>query len=142
MLIPLPSAAVEILAGTPRFTGPYISTTAGGPPARPGIQPSEGPARRGAPRIRGSPSRVLLSMTSAAAVRSGLGRLGVPAVVAELCLGHRQPGIVGIYDRHSYLDEKRDALRRWEAHLMSIVAPPRDDDAGEVVVPLRARVRA
>lgn len=57
----------------------------------------------------------------------------MPTIVAELCLGHRQPGIVGVYDRHSYLDEKRDALTRWEQRLLGIVTPPPEN-----VVALRA----
>jgi integrase len=71
-------------------------------------------------------------------VRSGLGRLGVPAVVAELCLGHKQKGILDVYDRYSYLDEKRDALRQWEAHLLAVVAPP-PAEGNVVAMPARAR---
>jgi integrase len=66
-------------------------------------------------------------------MRSGLGRVGIPTVVAELCLGHRQRGIVGVYDRWSYFDEKRDALLRWQAQLLSIVEPP---PTGDNIVPL------
>ena len=54
-------------------------------------------------------------------VRSNLGKLGVNLVVAELVLSHRQRGIVGRYDRHEYLDEKRDALERWGKRLSEIV---------------------
>jgi integrase len=49
--------------------------------------------------------------------RTGLGRLKVAQHVAELCLNHAQPGIVGTYDTHEYLDEKRAALELWAAHL-------------------------
>jgi integrase len=56
-------------------------------------------------------------------MRSGLGRFGVNVVVAEMCLGHRQSGIVGVYDRHSYLDERRAALLKWEQHVMGLVDP-------------------
>jgi integrase len=57
-------------------------------------------------------------------LRSGLGRLGVPTHVAELCLGHKQRGIVATYDQYDYLAEKTDALERWEKHLLGVVAPP------------------
>lgn len=30
-------------------------------------------------------------------MRSGPARLGTPVVVAELCLGHKQGGVIGIY---------------------------------------------
>lgn len=53
--------------------------------------------------------------------RTGMGALGVPQHVAELVIGHALPGIVGVYDRHSYLAEKRDALNRWAAHVMYVV---------------------
>lgn len=48
-------------------------------------------------------------------VRSGMGSLGVPQVVAELCLGHRtvKGGLVGVYDQHTYEAEKHDAWMRW-----------------------------
>ena len=67
-----------------------------------------------------------------------LGRLKVAPVVAELCLGHAQKGIVKVYDRHDYIDEKRSALRQWEAHLLAIVEPsPADDKV--VALPARAQ---
>jgi len=40
-------------------------------------------------------------------MRSGLARLRTDVVVAEMCLGHKQGGIVGVDDRHQYLDERR-----------------------------------
>ena len=56
-------------------------------------------------------------------VRTGLARLRVPPHIAEAVLNHRAPGIVAVYDRHSYIDEKRDALTKWAAHLGKIEAP-------------------
>jgi hypothetical protein len=56
-------------------------------------------------------------------VRSALSRLRVPQEVAETVLGHVRPGIQGVYDQHTYFDEKRDALNRWGALLNSIVNP-------------------
>jgi integrase len=53
--------------------------------------------------------------------RTGIGMLGVPQHVAELAIGHALPGIVGVYDRHSYLAEKRDALHRWAEHVPRVV---------------------
>ncbi len=50
-------------------------------------------------------------------IRTNLPRLGVPADIAELVLGHKKPGIRAVYDIFEYLDEKRDALERWECHL-------------------------
>ena len=53
-------------------------------------------------------------------VRTGLARLGVRPDIAERCLNHAQPGIVATYDVHQYLDEKRQALEKWAAHLRSL----------------------
>ena len=53
--------------------------------------------------------------------RTGMGMLGVPVHVAELVLGHALTGIVATYDRYTYLAEKRDALNRWEAHVLQVV---------------------
>jgi hypothetical protein len=50
-----------------------------------------------------------------------MGMLGVPVHVAELVLGHALTGIVATYDRYTYLAEKRDALNRWEAHVLQVV---------------------
>ena len=56
-------------------------------------------------------------------MRSGLGRLGVPQVVAELCLGHQtaKGGLVGVYDQHAYTDEKRAAWQKWGGYLAQLV---------------------
>jgi integrase len=56
-------------------------------------------------------------------VRSALSRLRVPSEVAETVLGHVRPGIQGVYDQHSYFDEKREALLQWGGLLRSIVEP-------------------
>ncbi len=57
--------------------------------------------------------------------RTGLARLRVQPHIAEAVLNHRAPGVVAVYDRHSYLDEKREALGRWAAHLAKIGAAVR-----------------
>jgi integrase len=43
--------------------------------------------------------------------RSLMSRAGVPENHAERCMGHAIGGVKGVYDRHSYRDEKRDALQ-------------------------------
>ena len=30
-------------------------------------------------------------------------------------------GIVGVYQRHEFMDEKRDALQRWADHIVGLV---------------------
>jgi len=49
-------------------------------------------------------------------VASGLQKLGIRLEVTEAVLNHRSgsmAGIVGVYQRHDYAVEKRDALGRW-----------------------------
>ena len=65
--------------------------------------------------------------------RSLMSRAGVTADIAERVLGHVLPGVRGIYDRHTFLAEKRDALEKLAALLEAIISPPADN-----VVPLRA----
>ena len=45
--------------------------------------------------------------------RTHLEALGVAPHIAERCLNHKIRGVVGIYNRHDYLDERREALQRW-----------------------------
>jgi hypothetical protein len=37
----------------------------------------------------------------------------VPFAIAERCLNHKLPGQGEIYDRHDFLDARREALQRW-----------------------------
>ena len=45
--------------------------------------------------------------------RSHLTELGVNLIVAERCLNHSLGGLVGIYDQHDYMTERRTALEVW-----------------------------
>lgn len=56
--------------------------------------------------------------------RSLMARAGVHADIAERVLGHLQPGVQGIYDRHAYLDEKRVALEKLNVLIDRILEPP------------------
>jgi len=56
-------------------------------------------------------------------VRTGLAGLRIEPDVAERVIGHVIGGVRGIYDRHAYIQEKRDAVERWAAHLAGIVDP-------------------
>lgn len=49
-----------------------------------------------------------------------LAALGCPSEVAEAILGHVAPGVVGIYNRHDYLDERRVWLTRLSGHLETL----------------------
>ena len=36
-----------------------------------------------------------------------------------MCLNHKLPGVEGIYDQHTYYDERRGALEKWSDFLTS-----------------------
>jgi integrase len=55
--------------------------------------------------------------------RSLLSALGVQTEVGERVLGHKQKGVVGIYNRYEYDDEKSDALERVAAYIEGITHP-------------------
>lgn len=57
-------------------------------------------------------------------VATGMQRLGVRLEVIEAVLGHvsgSRAGIVGVYQRHAFEPEARDALIRWGAHVERLV---------------------
>jgi integrase len=55
---------------------------------------------------------------------TGLPRLGVAVAVAEKIIDHKSGtfgGVVGVYQRHEFADERRKALDAWALHVRSIV---------------------
>jgi integrase len=52
--------------------------------------------------------------------RTGLARLKIPPHIAERVLGHAQEKIAATYDTHDYFAEKREALKKWAAHLEAL----------------------
>lgn len=60
--------------------------------------------------------------------RSYLSELGVKVEVAERCLNHTIGGVIGVYDQHDYLVERREALQRWTDFIL-------DHDEGVSALP-------
>jgi integrase len=57
-------------------------------------------------------------------VASGMARLGIPVHVIEAVLNHRSgqvSGVAAVYNRHSYLLEKRRALEGWANYVEGLV---------------------
>ena len=50
--------------------------------------------------------------------------LGVAPHIIERCLNHTMQGVMAVYNRNDYLEERREALERWGARLARIFAPP------------------
>lgn len=61
--------------------------------------------------------------------RSLMSRAGITTDIAEIVLGHKLTGVRGVYDRHTYAAEKRDALEKLAGLIALILSPP----AGNVV---------
>jgi hypothetical protein len=73
-------------------------------------------------------TRALLDRFTPSPARSGMARLGINLPVIEKVLNHSSGsfgGIVGVYQRHDFADEKRRALERWGAHVADLIADRR-----------------
>lgn len=65
--------------------------------------------------------------------RTQLAELGVAPHVAEACLNHKPKGVEGVYNRHSYLAERRTALQAWADLLVQI------ETGKSNIVPIRGK---
>jgi integrase len=55
---------------------------------------------------------------------SGMARLGVAPHIADKILNHAAgtiSGVAAVYQRHEFLNERRDALERWGAHVVGLL---------------------
>lgn len=50
-------------------------------------------------------------------MKSHMRKLGVSRDISEMCLNHKLLGVEGIYDQHSYYEERRVALAAWSEFL-------------------------
>jgi integrase len=72
-------------------------------------------------------------------VASGMARLGISLPVIEKVLNHAGgsfAGIVGVYQLHTFAEEKRAALQQWADHVVVL-----DTDRSNKVVALRSQRR-
>jgi len=63
--------------------------------------------------------------------RTGLSRLGIDEVTAELVIGHIPQGMQKVYDQYDRIEERTDALERWGDFVISVAGEGIDN-----VVPL------
>jgi hypothetical protein len=62
------------------------------------------------------------------------GRLNIDPAIKKRLLNHsRRADVTAIYDRFEYLDQKRDALARWEKLLFEMVGVSQLDPTGNVI---------
>ena len=52
-------------------------------------------------------------------MKSHMRALCVPRDISEMCLNHKLSGVEGIYDRHTYFDERKEALEEWADFLLA-----------------------
>jgi integrase len=103
-IVPLSVMAQEIIAGQDRTRSPLVF-----------------PGRQGASLSRGGNGKSKIDRAAPGlahwrihdlrrSARSLMSRAGVQPDIAERVLGHSIPGVRGVYDRHQFLSEKREAL--------------------------------
>ena len=114
----LPQIALDIINAQPRFaSNPYVFAGRGGGHFN-GF--SEGKKAFDA-KLPPMPRWVIHDLRRTA--RSLMSRAGVRPDIAERALGHVIKGVEGIYDRHSYQEEKAHALRALAGLISSILSP-------------------
>jgi integrase len=114
----LPPVALDIIRAQPRIgANPYVF------PARDGKCFNSFPVEAVALIARMPPMAAWVFHDLRRTARSLLSRAGVRPDIAERVLGHVQGGVLAIYDRHSYRDEKADALARLASLVQAIVDP-------------------
>ena len=74
-------------------------------------------------------------------LRTRLAELGIDDIVAEKVLGHKLQGMLAIYNRHGYEQEKTQALQKWESKLKKILGIEQSRN-GNVILITEARSHA
>ena len=118
--VPLSDAAIAVLESLPRIAGEYVLTTNGTSPAS-GY--SKGKRRLDALLPPTMPEFRLHDLRRT--VASGMAGLGINLPVIEKVLNHSSgsfAGIVGVYQKHEFSDEKRHALEAWGRFVTDLVS--------------------
>ena len=135
--VPLVPAVVEMISACPRVAGNdfVLSTGAKAAPSGFGKVKTRLDQAVAAARAKAARSGEAPSLMPAwtlhdlrRTVATGLQRLGVRLEVTEAVLNHvsrSRSGIVGVYQRHRWTDEKRAALAAWAAHIAAVAGGQR-----------------
>ena len=124
--IPLSEPAIAILESLPRIGDTFVLTTDGKSAAS-----NYGANKRGSTRCCRPTCRRWWLHDLRRTAASGMARLGINLPVIEKVLNHSSGsfgGIVGVYQRHDFADEKRHALERWGAHVADLVSGRRSQN--------------
>lgn len=143
-VVPLPPAAIEIVESLPSVGDKGWLFTTGGERPVSGFSRAKARldrvmieiARKEAEAAGADPDAVTLDAWRLHDLRrtmaSGLARMATPPHVVEAILNHKSgevSGVAAIYNRHSYLPEKRAALIKWAEHISRILGSEDENGA-------------
>jgi len=116
--LPLPRAALDIIEAQPKIKDcPYVFAGRTRGPLR-----GYSDAKEKLDELAPLPNWRLHDLRRTG--RTLLSRIGIASNIAEITLGHKIPGVEGVYDRHLYLEEKGDALNKLAGEIKLILNPP------------------
>ena len=114
--VPLARQVIAIINAVPRIGDKYVFTLSGT------AATNNFKAKKRLNQLAGIEAWTLHDLRRTAA--SGMAKLGVSLVVIEKVLNHVSGslgGIVGVYQRHEFAEEKRQALQQWADHVERLV---------------------
>ena len=115
-VIPLSRQAEALVGDLTKGEGEYLLST-----GRVGDQPINGFSKLKAQLDQLSGVKEWRLHDLRAAVATNLGKLGYDRFLIKRVLNHTDKDVTAIYDRYSYLEEKREALQKWADRLDEIV---------------------
>jgi integrase len=126
-LVPLSAGALDVLKGIDRQTNSDFLFPAKGNPraAMSGFTQLWGRVLKAVEKDLGRPVERFTMHDIRRTLATGLQRLGTRLEVTEAVLNHQsgsKAGIVAVYQRHHFADEKRHALDAWAAELERLLA--------------------
>jgi integrase len=133
--VPLSPTVAALLDGLHRISPKYVFSLSGSSPVRVGTDVKRRIDKEMA-ALAGAPIPHWTLHDIRRSVASGLARLGVRLEVTEKILNHASgsfAGIVGVYQRHSFHEEMRQALDAWALHVQRLVS----GEGGGNVVPIK-----
>jgi integrase len=136
--VPLTREVLDLLG--PRKKKGFVFTTTGGKRPFSGFSKAKHALDKQIAKVRRETKRVQmppwvlhdLRRTS----RSLLSRAGVPADIGERVVGHAIGGVRGVYDRHTFFEEKKAALERLAGLIAQVLKP---DPGSSNVISLAVR---
>lgn len=124
-IVPLSKQAIAVLKNVKRLKGDYVFSTGNGEKHVKGYSKAKrqtddaiaklvksGKAKKVEPWRWHDLRRTL---------KTGMSKLRVSEFVSELVLNHAMPGLEGVYNIHSYEEEKREALQTWANYVDGVI---------------------